>query len=665
MPSRDATRYSVYKNGLLATALEVLSVSETAGAGRLDIATLLYKDLTLEDREFNSQLVCDEIEIYDSAADDVVHWGKVGLIPPELSANTESLHVVSRAEKFHMGGQVDGCHVWNPIKPPFTEGGDIGGPELVAHPLVFNPIIDGKVQGNRNSLFTSERDPDTGDEIGYHLFLSPESVRTRAAIELQTGDSPENVAAVPWTLSQAVDYLLRTLNADELYVTNPTLETIEVVCADDEDLVLNVEIANGTYLADALDQLLEPLGYRWRLNRTALGSREFQIFGRNSGELVNVHHQRIGDSLDLGLQNVEVAGLHFDVTRLANQVKIIGGPYAYEVSVELARGWPESQDTMPNPAYYAKDGPQFLFKNAWRRWVLNESGDYIGVRSEIDGLFTSAFRTAMDDTFGPNWRNNFVPGRRRFAPTLTLDDEKQPIGPHHGMEVEYFNIKHVPPNLETGDPGNGMIEPQWKPIGNWGMSILEHECGIYFDGNFPPHMREFEVTNQADIRLRATFTLVSDKRLEATAFRQEDSPQADVLPLTIDAPTKFRYQQVSPLSKYYGSGRPSLEQINLDEINDFAERVRSIWDLMDVGGAIQLHGLDRTDSGTPYRVGQRVQAILGKNISFRAKAEAEEFPQIVAIERNATTQVMTLHLQRFSQAVNFDDGSRPRGGRRR
>lgn len=664
MPQRDALPLKVYRNGLLVTGLQVISMAESAGMERLDVAHLLYNLFDLEGRNFHSQIVCDEIEIIRDDTGEVLHWGKVSVVPPTLNVYGESLIIVSRAEKFLIGERVNGVWVWNPMQASTGIGDDIaGGPELIAADMVFNPVIDGRVYGNRNSVWTSEQDPDTHEQIGHPLFLNPESVKTSGAIQLQTGDASEPVEAVQWKLSQAIHYLLQTLNADETYLANPTYATIAAACNDDEDLVLNTIIHRGAYLAEALDMLLEPLGYRWRIKKTALGARTFEFYNQTAGTPVWVRHQPIGSSLNMPSQNVEAAGLTFDVANLFNQVTVVGGPYAYEVSIELLRGWPESQDNLEQKQY-AKDGPNFAAaKDAWRRWVLNEAGDYIGLRPEIDGVFTAAARAALEDEFGDTIWNSFVPCRRRFAPTLTLADDNSPIGTHGpGIELEYFNIKHVPADPETDTPGNGLVQPQWKPIGNWGAQVLERECGVYFDGNLPPLTKEFEVSDRASIRLRATFTLVSDKRLEASALRHTDSPQADVAPFVIDAPTKFRHQEITTLSKYYNSGRPSLEAIDNTAIADFAERVRAIRDLMDVGGAIQLEGLDASDGGTAYEVGQRVQGILGKGLSFEAKDASDEYPQIVAIERNVTSQMTTLHLQRIKRPITFG-GSELRGAR--
>lgn len=653
MPSRPALPLAVYRNGVLTTDLEVIDMQESAGIERLDTAHLLYKDRNFEGREFHSQAIMgEEIEIIRTDTEEVLHWGKTQVVPAQINPQGENLVIVSRMEKFHLGDRVNGIWVWNPLQP--STGGDdpIGGPELIDHELIFNPIIDGRVYGNLNDTYMFDpidgSDPIADDALDEsidftRLFLNPESIRTTAAQSLH------GALTVNWPLSLCIHYLLTTLNSDETCVRNPTYLDIKNACDDADDIVLNAIVPLGTYLAEALDLLLEPLGYRWKVDRTEIGARKFAFYRRDEGTVVQLRHQALGSTLDTNLTNVEATAVTFDVANLFNQITIMGGYNAYEVTVELLRGWPESQDNLEQ-SQCAKTAENFASnKNAFRKWVLNEAGDYIGLRPEIDGVLTSDFRTALEAEFGASVWEQFVPRRRGFAPTLTVKSEDaSPIGPHEGVELEYYNVKY--------DSEHPDREPEWKPIGNWGVRMLDHECGIYFDGELPPMEKElgFEgTTTRNNIRIRATFTFVSDKRLTGDAAKQMDSPQVDVAPLVIDAPMKFRHQEVSPLSKYHNSGRPSLEAIDNVAIADFAVRVRETWDLMDVGGAIQLEGLDANDNGTDYAIGQRVSGILGKGLSFEAKTDTEEYPQIVAIERNVMNQTMTLHLQRLKRMISF------------
>ncbi|MGD9632198.1 MAG: hypothetical protein AB7G28_20635 [Pirellulales bacterium] len=613
MPSRASTDYAVYLDGVSAPAHKVISMAESAGSERLDVATLEVNISTL-DNFAASDYMNVEIEIVDGT--EVVHWGKVTQVPIVIQPKGETLQVTSRTELYHLGGKIDGYYVWDPIA---------GAIQHVDGELIFNPLIDGLVYGNRNATLTTN-----GVSPGRPIFLDPESVRTTAAQSFQ------GAVLGSWDLAQAVEFLLWSLN-DETYVANVSAANLADVFDDPNAVIRDVRIPRGTYLAEALDLLIVPLGYQWRVSRTALGSRTYAFWKRGAGgTLRTVKHQAWGSDLDLDEQNTETAGVTFDISSLANQITILGGFGEYEMTVELLRAWPAADDPVAGIAdELAKDNPDFDNKrNVLRKWVLNEAGDYIGLRTEIDGLFTSDLRAALTSA---GILHEFVGRRRRLLPTLTLDGDGAPIGRISGVEVEYAN------------EGGG--SPTWLPVDllDVGCSLLEKEAGVYFDSNRLPE--EF-LFNPADLRIRATFTLQNDLRLTGYADRQVDSPNEDVVPVVVSAPDRFRYRDRS-LSKYDGGALPSLTVNDTTAIANFAAYVRDKWDVMRCGGAIQLEGLDHT-----YLVGDRVEKIEGKEISFEAKAASGIYPQIVAIERNVTQQVMVLHLDHFRDPLTLPTPSR-------
>jgi hypothetical protein len=610
MPQRDSAAFNIYIDGILANATwHLLATAESADAERLDTATLEYKGAVLEDLDVAS-LLHKEVEVVRVADGAVVHWGKTTIVPATLSSSAgEVLTVISRCEMFHLGSQVDGYWVWDPISTPAAA-------RVVDGDLVFNPLIDGRIYGNLN-------DTQLGPGL-LPLFLDPESVRTAAAGALQGA----NITL--WSLAGAVDYLLKALNDAETNISNPTLAQLQGVFNDPADLVQNVRIPRGTYLAQALDLLLVPLGYHWRVKRTAQGARQFAFWKRGTGgSLVRIYHQRVHSTLsnprNLGETDVDTAGITFDASRLANNIVVRGGLEEYEVTVELARAWPEDQDNHPEWVYFNEPGNTSFptVANAWRKWVLNEAGDYIGLRPEIDGVFTSAFRTALS---GIGAMSKFVPRRRKLLPTLTLGPDGAPIGTVHGIEVEYSNT----------DP------PSWKSTEGWGIQLLEREAGISLGGGVALPEFLLATDDRSLIKIRVTATVQADFRLTGSAPRQGNSPQLDIVPLTLDLPDRFSYRvRHSALSKYGGGALPSLAVDDLFEISEFAEFVRDSFDLLDVGGVIQIEGLDNT-----YTVGDRVEKIEHKNISFMARTGSAAYPQIMGIERDIERQTTTLHLQR-------------------
>lgn len=628
MPQRNAVQFNVYLNGIGSSLLQPIDIEESAGSDRLDIATLEYVNSSLQDLNIASLMNLEvEIERVDNA--EVVHWGKVTQLPVLLSGESgETLEVVSRTELYHLGGQVDGYLVWNPIAAAYAQiDGD----------LVFNPMIDGVIYGNKNDTHT------TG--AGCLLFLDPESVRTSAAQTLQGA----NVAV--WSLADAVFYLLWALNTPQTYISNPSAGTLAAVFSDPAALVQEVRIPRGTHLPKALDILLEPLGYRWKVKRTALGARQYFFWKKGTdGTLKTLAHQSSGTALEnprnLADTEVELAGITYDISNLANEIWVRGGFEEYEITVELARGWKSASDPSSGTdimLYSIKDNANFdNVRDVMRKWVLNEAGDYIGTRAEITGVFTSALRTSLTSL---SLLNHFVPRRRKLMPALSLKPavvssvhDLVPIGDLNGIEVEYSNT----------------ATPAWKPIG--GCSVLEQEAGIYFhEDKLPDEFFE----DIANLRVRVTATIQGDYRLTGSVAHQANSPNTDIVPLTLDLPDRFRYRvRHSSLSKYGGGAVPSLAVNDTTAIAAFATYVRNAFDLMDISGPIQIEGLDNS-----YTVGDRVKDIQVKNISFLCRTSSGAYPQIVAIERNIEQQLMTLHLERQRDVIQLPpapQGNSPR-----
>jgi hypothetical protein len=627
MPQRQSVDYTVYLDHRNANDyIEISRMVDSVGAQRLDTAVLVHKLADVEDFD-HSTWIGLEVEIVRTQTSEVVHWGKIELASPLLSAELgEILTLTSRADRFLLGGKITGAvAVWDPrIAAPI---------EIYLGGVVFNPEIDGNVYGNENNTFTS---PDT------YLFLDPESVRTAAARTYQGAN------ITPWPLSQAVHYLLWTHNPNQPYVSNRPIGDLYAIFDDANDLIKDVHLPLDMYLCDALDALLIPLGYHWFIERRDLvggdlvagqlpadsGRRRFQFVKRGSGgALVTVSHQRWGEKIDNTKTRVITSGVQFDASRLANHVACRGGLAEFEVTVELARGWAAASDSLTSDDLI-KDGPGWdaTKKDVWRKWVLNEAGDYIGLRTEINGLWTAAFRSTLS---GLSLHDFFVAHRRKLLPTLTLNPDNTPIGQQKGgIEIEYSNA----------------ASPEWKPI-TWGMTVLEHEGGVYFDGDRLPEEFFFYPAN---MRIRATFTLAADLRLQGLAAAVL-VPQPDVVPVVLDLRKQFRFRQVTTASKYSGSGLPSLATDDTTAIGTFAAYVSTIWNLLDIGGPIELEGLDNT-----YQLGSRVEKIAIKNLPFEAKPASGKYPQIVAIEKNVTNQTTTLHLERFSEPLDLYGNQRDR-----
>ncbi|MCZ6655578.1 MAG: hypothetical protein O7D91_21425 [Planctomycetota bacterium] len=618
---RKAVTHRIYLDGQLQDSLQLISIRHSAGAKRLDTAKILVDPSSSVMHAADFQMSsAQNVEVRVQALDPnisgarEVHWGKISSISPMLNPRDDRRILVSRIEPFHFGRPVNGISQFN----PFT-----GVPIVVDRDLTFNPVVDGLVVGNMHSNITDVR-------IGANLFLDFEAVRTFPAVRLQRG------TAIAWTLARAVNYLIRVLNGRDGpgLITAPGLVELTRTF-DPRDQLRNLTIRKGTFLPAALDALLNPLGYFWRIEFRQ-SSRAIKFFRRGiGGPLKTVQHQRIDAVFDQKKTNVERLGVTFDSSRVRNEVSGKGSPEHYELSMILHRAWPESDDDKDSTDTRTdQDAADFQkIRNVYRKWVMNEGGDYIGTRPEIRTPFNTIVFTFLRDV---KLLDRFQPRPRRLLPTITLDEENiSPIGQVQGVTVEYSN-----PAFDALDT-SPTAKPEFLLLDPGGCQLLTHEAGILFTGRTVPDQ---VISQQEKARIRVTATLEADVNVTGFAPRLAGSVLTDPASLVLDLSTAYHFRQRLTLSIYAltkGEGSSRDDRIPLQL---FCESMRDTWDQADVRGRVVLEGLDHD-----FEVGDRVRGVAGRDISFQSRPGNPAFPNIMAIDHDKPNQRMILHLQRISE----------------
>lgn len=625
MPSRPAPTWIVRRNGQIDPSLQVLRIDESADGQHCDRAEVMVDPARAPRLQDFDPLTAlgDVIEIESArlsagALYKVRHFGTVTQHLPHISPAGETIKYVSRVEPYHFGRPAGGVLMYAPGVPQFRAPGWLEQPQgqfkLVDDEIIFNPEIDGRIVGNMHSQvrYGPARMP---------VFLDPESVRTEAGRTLHGGE------AIIWTLSAAVYYLCWALNGEQIVVTNPTREELASVFRDSVDFVRNAKVDDGEFLPQVLDKLLKPLGYHWRLFKPAPQERKLVFFRRGTGgRVVWLKHQRHGESLDSEKTNTEAAGVVFDASRLANAIIGRGSKLQIEITAELVRAWPESlddrdRDELTNKAIEEDAGETEGLKFAWRKWALNEAGDYIGTRGLVS-IFSGALREQLRSAGLLDW---MVPRRRKLLPTLTRNAAGDgPVGRNRGIEIEF------------GSGGN------WQPADNWGIELLEHEAGILITSDDIPEAL-FDLGDAA--RVRITATIETDFRITATASRKPDSVIGFDAAAQLDLSGDFHWLVVTPFSKHFDGENPSLTVDDRVDLQNFVESLRAKFDQVDVTGNVVLDGVDRGQ----YAVGDRVAGIQGRNYRFNASRRGDVYPQIVGITYDVMHQRTILHLERLRE----------------
>lgn len=504
-----------------------------------------------------------------------VHFGRIAKNSIKLNEEGESFSFRSRFDH-HMFGNP--WHAVPTVSFPSLYTRNVDAPRAV-----LNPTINDKPFGNAaiptNAGFTAPA-----------FFLEhasiPESVWSpdgRYNLPGLTGvfsrdplSPASNLAASHyWTIGAAVWHVCWVLNPHQTYVANPPLRSLlSPRYANgplfDPSLLRDHVIERGDYLPDILDALLHPYGFDWYVYKQP-GRRQIVIKERGvanpaltGGGLTNLGLQRLGDDFDNRKTQVKAINLDTSlVDAAANTVIVVGGHEEVEGTFELIPGWDPKYDKMKIDEIdkIASMGSEEIEKHpgierAWRDWVLNEGGDYIGLRRPGKGqVMTGAsgsvsttttlgeeeeeddpaeFPSAWDleyrkrflepfdlsklfilNYLDPNPRSRRKPGvpqnllerRRKFLPTISENTRGEPYGPSRGLYVEIHPY--------DGDEDAG----PWIPLGNPGapaitsVQPLTNECGIRFVNmkTFPTELRSLGIEH---LRVRVTAVIRNDYQVK-------------------------------------------------------------------------------------------------------------------------------------------------------
>lgn len=598
-----------------------LVMSRSAGGASLDTAVFSIDLGKREERltDMNTPAAFNrEIEVRTpvegTTAGDPVFWGAIASQSMRIDGQSESATITARIEPHHFGDTLKGIQVYDPLA---------GDEVRIDTDVFFNPLVDGKIINNMASRAATPGD--------WHLWFHPESIRTTTAIGYQDASS-----VGPWTITKAVHSLCWFLNPDQDYIKNPTLAELTAALRDETDLeVSNFWLRRGMYLPQCLDALLAPHGFNWFVklatDSSNYATRKIVIFKRGVGDQKAVYMQRPGESLQLSETNTMDLSHDLSVADLVNEVEGFGEYEEREITIQLERGWLESEDALTpedlDKTVDATEGGLYeAHPNAWRLFVANEANDYNGLRPEItDPIdFTGIF-------------SEFVVKRRRFEDCLQLDSKG----------------KRIPPIVEWYDPE----ETIWKVVSPGSYTVLNDQMGIMFNGATPPD----DIANGGDdVAIRVTGTVTGDKRVTATASRQSRSPNASVIKLTLDVANRFFDRQVQTTGGYASVhndylGHGADERDDEADLLAYCEAARDVEDAAQLRTPIVLHGIHRD-----YEIGDLIGTLQGRDISFNRLADGTEdkrYPQIVGIAYDTQRQTTTLAVEPVEDKGYERDGS--------
>jgi hypothetical protein len=629
-----------------------------SGAGRLDTAQfeIVQRDKGLSDAhtptEFSRKVEVrtpprtkDEADA--GVPDTTIFRGEFGICSVQYSeTGTERLNARARVEQWYFGEPIIGYPVAKYDDPDYLY-------RTMHDDVVFNLEVDEVIEGNRsNHSVTITTDPaSTATDVPKrYVWLDPESSRTSAALgEIQQTKQT-------WTLPQAVMSLCWLCNPSETYIKNPDYAALNQTC-DGAPSVLNVSIPRGLYLPSALDLLLNPLGFLWRVDYSHKSDdadppvytteMRIVIFKRGEGPEKNVTMQAWGENKDVKKTNVRMAEVEYNIADTANLVKVYGAHLEVEGTFELKRAWVEADDALTADELrkgepiegQADTTSQYDAKpHVWRKWVLNEGGDYNGTRSTVKPI-TFAFDVNSIEDAGsvfPLGTNN-VNKNRKFWPPLTKD----PDGRRQDVLVEYLK----PAEYGGTDTWENVLKCE-----NGHFEVLERECGILFTGIAPP--REIVELGE-DARVRITACIRGDQRVSYTTAQATECPNGNAITMVVNAETQFfKRSRLDYVSGHPGNWSRFTEVGFLpttptaDERDDTTAMTTYANNLRDNESAARLSASITLEGFRPeYKRGDIITKIDGREISFDQNSKtalSRRYLQITGITYTPTETVLEL-----------------------
>ncbi|MCE5340540.1 MAG: hypothetical protein LLF92_05355 [Planctomycetaceae bacterium] len=360
--------------------------------------------------------------------------------------------------------------------------------------------------------------------------------------------------AITFTCADAIYYLLHTYIApgELIYPILEQLQTLANNCA-----IRDVDVT-GLSLIDALSRCCKQAGLRFKFS---VDSRVIVFYRPGIGRAVELNCQWQGETLNVSKTNIA------QVTRKQNPVitnrYIVQGDYKiFEATFNLVKGWNPAIETTTYDLYSPTTNENFNnVRDVYRKWVLNESGDYTASPYNQGSAFdfSKIFQT-----------DKYIRKARRFYPSLACGDDGGSIG--YYLEMSYTNGSKW-----------------WHYMSSF--KVLLDQCGIWLSVEQFDSDMWFAILKGV-LKIRITASVLSDERINYTAC---DGAVGSIIPVVdkiVTLPKRFKYQKVSSQSAFVGS--------TANEIDDTASIVAYANNLCSVGLSAGENLQIKTMTAMPY-----------------------------------------------------------------
>ncbi len=340
-----------------------------------------------------------------------------------------------------------------------------------------------------------------------------------------------------WSYAEVIDYLLCEYLPDGQLQT-PSIEQLQALT--EKQIVRDFDVT-GLSLLESLQRCCERIGLKFKFVPRLVSEDSGQaiVFYRaGAGRTVELNCQVSGERFSISKTNITALQSRKNFWPVTHKYVGQGDFKIYEATFDLVRGWPAVDEDTEYDKFSPSSNPDFYqVKDVFRKWCLNEAGDYTDVPYNEGAAFD--FSRIFEGA-------NFVCHRRRFWPALTADKLGESLG--------YF----LQVSLDNG--------ANWQQYLH-SFNNLTDECGVWLSSDQLDN--DIWTAAQAGLlRFRIIASVISDERLSCEIA---DGPVGSVAPVVehiISLPRQFKYRKVSSRSIFANSSDESLG--SPDEVDDSA-----------------------------------------------------------------------------------------------
>jgi hypothetical protein len=338
-----------------------------------------------------------------------------------------------------------------------------------------------------------------------------------------------------WSYARAIQYLLcEHLPSGQLQT--PGIGQLETLT--ENQIVRDLDVT-GLNLLEALQRCCERVGLRFKFvpRPAPIGPKQAIVFYKNeTGRVIELNCQRPKEQLNISGTNIIRLHSKKDFWPITHKYIGQGDFKIYEATFELIKAWDPTLEDTDYDKFSPSTNPVFYqVKDVYRKWCLNEAGDYSGAPYNRGDAFD--FSRIFQS-------NNFCYRRRRFWPVLSADKQGKSLG--YFLQVSFDGGLHW-----------------WQYL--YAFNNLLNECGIWLSSD-RLDVDTWIAALKGVLRFRITASVVGDERLTAVVADGPVNSAAGVVEHITTLPRQFKFRKVSDRSIFANAADNSLGEP--DEVDD-------------------------------------------------------------------------------------------------